>query len=138
MQLTVRRSQRKAGMISKDVLFCLHAQIRLSNEERHAIDEYKIGKLSVYDSEKRRERADKTREAIARQNIIGAVAGMARTAMSLRLTIDNLTSGQLIECKSLDEVLDAEVAIREACEICKQYIDVARRFNGTEETIDFN
>lgn len=138
MQLTVRRSQRKAGMISKEVLFCLHAQIRLSNEERHAVDEYKLGKLTVYSSEKHREQAAKSQAALDGGKLFGGLMAAARTAMSLRLTIDNLTMGQDVECKSLDEVLDAEEAIRQACENCKQYIAVAQAFDGSEETIDFD
>lgn len=138
MQLSLRRSQRKSGMMSRDVIFCLHAQIRLTNEERHAIDEYKLGKLTVYNGEKTREHAAKGQAALAEGKLIRGLASAARSALSLRLTIDNLATGQDVECKSLDEVLDAEAAIREACENCKQYIETAQSFDGKEETIDFN
>ena len=138
MQLSLRRSQRKSGMMSRDVVFCLHAQIRLSNEERHAIDEYKLGKLTVYSSEKAREHAASSQAAAAEGKLFRGLAAAARSALSLRLTIDNLTTGQDVECKSLDEVLDAEQAIRVACENCKQYIETAQSFDGQEETIDFD
>lgn len=138
MQLVLKRSQRKVGMLGKEVLFCLHAQIRLSGEERFSVDEYKLGKLIVYSSEKAREHADRTQAALSDGKLLRGMAALARGALSLKLTIDNLTVGQDVECKSLDEVLAAEAAIHEACENCKQYIAVAQSFDGSEQVIDIS
>ena len=61
----------------------------------------------------------------------------ATAALSLRVTIDSLMSGVHIECKSMDELLAAERAIREAAENLRAYIIVARTFDGREEIIEF-
>ena len=138
MQLALRRSQRKTGMLSKDVLFCLHAQVRLSGEERFAVDEYKLGKQIIYNSEKGREQLERSKAAMNDGKLLRGMAALARGALSLKLTIENLTGGKDIECKDLDEVLAAEAAIHEACENCKQYIAVAQSFDGSEQVVEIN
>lgn len=57
--------------------------------------------------------------------------------MSLRITIDSLVAGRHIECKTMDELFAAEVAIREGCETLRTYLDLAVTFDGREEMIEF-
>jgi hypothetical protein len=56
---------------------------------------------------------------------------------SARLTVNNLMSGQHIECKDLDELLGAEAAIVEACQNLKAYLETALTFDGREELHEF-
>jgi hypothetical protein len=65
------------------------------------------------------------------------LASAAMMALSLRVTIDGLTSGQHIECKDMDELLGAESAIVEACKGLKGYLETALTFDGREEIIEF-
>jgi hypothetical protein len=61
-----------------------------------------------------------------------SVVAAAMAALSLHVTIDSLMNGQHIETKSLDELLGAEQAIREACERVKAYLETAATFDGRE------
>jgi hypothetical protein len=58
-------------------------------------------------------------------------------SMSLQVTVDSLTGGHHIECKSMDELLGAESALREGCETLRTYLDLAETFDGREEIIKF-
>ena len=54
MQLKVTRSQQKKGMMSKNVVFLLTARLHLTEEEKFAVDEYKLGDIVIYNSEQSR------------------------------------------------------------------------------------
>ena len=133
MQLTITRSQKKAGMISKEIVFMLTVKSELSEEEKFAVQEYNLGKTVIYNSENSRKHLDNAGGG----GLLKAATSLAMSKMSLNISISSLMQGQTVECKSLDEVLSAEDAIREACENMKQYIQVAANFNGSTETIEF-
>jgi len=133
MQLTITRSQKKAGMISKEIVFMLTVKSELTEEEKFAVQEYNLGKMVIYNSENSRKHIDN----IGSGGLLKAATSLAMSKMSLNISIGSLMRGQTLECKSLDEVLSAEDAIREACENMKQYIKVAANFNGSTETIEF-
>jgi len=134
MQLKVTRSQQKKGMMSKSVVFLLTARLQLTEEEKFAVDEYKLGDTVIYNSEKSQKHLEGYRQSSS------ALGGLARAAManlSLNLTINNLSSGKTVECSTLDEVIAAEESIKEACENVKAYIGVAQTFDGREESFEF-
>ena len=135
MKLKLKRYQKKAGMISKDVVFCLNARSEHSAEELFAISEYKLGKQVIYNSESSRKHLDAGRASIEGGGLVKGLASLAMAKLSLNITIDSLKEGQTIECKSLDEVLGAEEAIREACENLRAYLQIAQAFDGKEEEI---
>ena len=58
-------------------------------------------------------------------------------ALSLRVTVDCLMTGQHVECKDLDELLGAEAAILDACKNLKAYLETAVTFDGREEVVEF-
>ena len=66
-------------------------------------------------------------------------ASISATAasLSLRITIHGLLSGVHVECKSMNELLQAERAIREAAEGLRAYLDIAATFDGREEIVEF-
>ena len=126
--------------MSKNVMFCLDARADLSEEETHNIKKYKLGKEVLYNSEKSRKRLEKAGEGFASETGGGIVKGtiaLALAKMSLNITVDSLTRGHHIECKSLDELLGAEEAIKTACENVKMYLAVAATFDGREEVVEF-
>jgi hypothetical protein len=140
MKLSMRRSQRDAGMLGNKVVFALDAQIQPTAEEQALIKRYKLGKLTVYDSEAARKHLASAQDA-AQQ---GGIAGLAKAAisagmraLSLRCTIDSLVGGQRIECQELPELLSAEEAIMEACKIAKTFLQTAAMFDGREEVHEF-
>jgi hypothetical protein len=65
-----------------------------------------------------------------------ASVSAAMAALSLRITVDSLIRGVHVECNSMDELLAAEKAIREAASNLKAYLDTAATFDGREEVIE--
>lgn len=140
MKLVLTRSQRESGMLSKSVVFMLSARADLTEEEKHNVQKYKLGGELIYCSEKSREHFERGRDAAARGTTTGAISSLARVAMaklSLNITINSLTQGQIVECKSLEEIIGAEEAVRSACENLRAYLDTAAMFDGRQEVIEF-
>jgi hypothetical protein len=153
MQLKLKRSQRSGGIMGSKVLFGLDARAELSPDERNLVQKYGLGKIVVYDSEARKKQAQSsyghfddaahnpgyTASSAGRglwKNARG-LASAAMMALSLRVTVDGLVSGQHIECKELDELLGAEAAILDACKNLKAYLETAVTFDGREEVVEF-
>ncbi len=153
MQLKLKRSQRSGGLMGGKVFFGLDARTDLSNEEQGLVKKYGLGKLVVYDSEARKKHNESAYghfDDAANTQGVGfssagrslwknarGIASAAMMALSLRVTVDSLMSGQHIECKDLDELLGAEAAILDACKSLKAYLDTALTFDGREEVVEF-
>jgi hypothetical protein len=153
MQLKLKRSQRSGGIMGGKVIFGLDARAELSPDEQALIRKYNLGKLVVYDSEARKKHQGSAYDhfggaantsgydlSSAGKSLWKNARGLASAAMmalSLRVTVDSLVSGQHIECKELDELLGAEGAIRDACGNLKAYLETALTFDGREEVVEF-
>jgi hypothetical protein len=149
MLLRLRRSQRQGGFGGGKIFFALDAKVEVAPEEWALIDKYRLGDLSIYDSEARKLATQGAQLGFAAgQNMTGSAgrqfAGLAKglanvaiAAFTLRVTVSSLVGGQKIECKSMEELLGAENAIREACVNLKGYIETALTFDGREEVIEF-
>jgi hypothetical protein len=117
------------------------------------VQKYALGKMVVYDSEARKKHQassygqfddavhtpgyDLSSAGKSMWKNARGLASAAMMALSLRVTIDTLMSGQHIECKDLDELLGAEAALRDACGNLKAYLDTALTFDGREEVVEF-
>ncbi len=125
MQLKLKRSQRSGGIMGGKVIFGLDARADCRPEEQGLVKKYALGKIVVYDSEARKKRNEVRlwpfRRCREHAKVYGAssagrslwknargLASAAMMALSLRVTVDSLMSGQHIECKDLDELLGAE------------------------------
>lgn len=153
MQLKLTRSQRSAGLMGGKVLFALDARAELTPDEQSLVRKYNLGKLVVYDSEARKKHTQSAfghfDDAAGTQGYQLSSAGkslwknarglasIAMMALSLRVTVDSLVSGQHIECKEMDELLGAEGAILDACKNLKAYLETALTFDGREEVVEF-
>jgi hypothetical protein len=125
MQMKIQRSQRMRGVVGNTVFFCLDVRAEYSSEERDNIRKYKLGPQVVYNSRAARKHIDRAGDQFDRtqeRDLKGQVAGLARGAfslalakMSLNISIASLERGHHIECKDLDELLEAEDAVRHAC-----------------------
>ena len=147
MQLKIQRSQRTGGVLSNTVFFCLDVRADYSPEEQSNISKYKLGGQGIYNSHAARRHLD-TAGGHLETTQVGSVgeraAGLARGAMSLALsklhlsiTIDSLGRGQHIECKDLEELLEAEDAVRTACKNVTRYLQAAATFNGSQTVIAY-
>ena len=153
MQLKLKRSQRSGGIMGGKVIFGLDARADLSADEQGLVKKYGLGKLAVYDSEARKKHQGAAYghfdDAVNAQGFglssagkslwknARGIASAAMMALSLRVTVDSLVSGQNIECKDLDELLGAEAAILDACKNLKAYLETALTFDGREEVVEF-
>lgn len=149
--LKLKRSQRASALGGKPT-FMLDARVDLPPDDRSLIAKYRLGSLIVYDSKARQKHqeaayghftdaqaGDLSLSSSARSFWKSArgIASAAMMALSLRVTINKLISGQHIECKDLDELLGAEAAVIEACRNLRTYLDTARTFDGREELLEF-
>lgn len=140
MQLKIQRSQRMGGVMGGTVVFCLDALAEYSHPEADNIAKYKLGKQVIYNSrasKKHLDRAQDKSDGSATGYLKGAVS-LAMAALSLNISIDSLGRGQHIECKDMEELLEAEDALMTACRTLTRYLAVAATFNGSIALIDFD
>jgi hypothetical protein len=156
MRLKLKRSQR-TSVLGK-VIFILDARMELTRDEYGLLRKYRLGNDVIYESSNRQRRKEQTlahlemtkggsslRDSAGTQ-MWGAVKSLfslgragvsaATAALSLRVTIDSLLSGVHVECKSMNELLEAEGAIREAAQNLRGYLDIVVTFDGREEIVE--
>ena len=140
MQLKIQRSQRQSGVVSKAVVFCVDARIFLSAEEQANVQRYRLGNEIIYSSEaaKRHAQGAGGEHFTSTSSWARGIYHAAAARMALNITIDSLQRGQHIECKDLNEVRDAEDALKQACQNLKEYLQTAATFDGNEVVIDFS
>jgi hypothetical protein len=140
MMLKIKRSQRQGGMFGGKNLFALDIRADYTQEERDAINKYKLGADLVYSSE-----ASKRHNANASTHLTSGTGGglakgivsMALASMNLTITIASLQQGHHIECKDMNEVLEAENTLREACKNLTSWLDAAKTFDGREIVVEY-
>jgi hypothetical protein len=124
MKLLVRRNQR-SGLLGK-MIFTLDVRADLSQEERSAIDKYKLGDSVLY---------EKNTIIDPGTGLIGLASRLAFKAMNMSVSVKDLTNGKKLECKDIVEMLAVEDQIREAGKTFNAVLKAAQHFGG-EEVID--
>jgi len=147
MQLRLQRSQRAGGVLGNTVFFCLDVRGDYSPEEQGNIRKYKLGSQVIYSSRAAQRHAaranahlDRVDSDLLREKAAGLARGslsMVMARMSLNISIASLGRGHHIECKDLEELLEAEDTVRSQCKNVTRYLDVAATFNGSEVVIDY-
>lgn len=155
--LKLRRSQRTSGLRGR-VLFALDARMEVPAEDQSLIAKYALGDALVYDSANRQRytesakahldatRNDTSLFASPGAQLLGAGKSLfnlgrasvsaAMAGLSLRITIHSLIAGVHVECKSMQELLEAEEAIVTAAQNLKSYLETAATFDGRENIIE--
>lgn len=121
MKLVLRREQRSAMLGSKPV-FTLTVRADISPDERAAIEKYKLGDTELYASH----------EIKGGSGLLGVASRLAYKAMTISVSVKDLTGGKKIECKDIVEMLAVEGQIREAAKTFKEVLDAAAHFGGEE------
>ena len=147
MQLRLQRTQRAGGLAASTILFCLDVRADYSEEERSNINRYKLGGQAVYNSRAAQKYIDatgdhleRTQEGSVGSRLVGLARGAATLAlakMQLNITIASLGRGHHVECKDLEELLEAEDTIRTACKSLTKYLEVASTFDGSEVIVEY-
>ena len=129
------------------VFFCLDVRADYSPEEQGNVRKYALGSQVIYNSKSARkhlERAGSHLDRVASDSLRDKAAGLARGSlslvmarMSLNISIASLGRGHHIECKDLEELLEAEDTVRTACKGVTRYLEVAGTFDGSEVVIDY-
>lgn len=154
MALKLKRTQ-KQGLTGP--IYMLDARIDVSAEVRALIIKHNLSSRVIYESSDRQRHAANAEAHLAgshsdtgffappRDQAMGAAktlwklfrAGVsaARASFSLRVTVNSLLSGVHVECKSMDELLEAEDAFREAKVNLEVHIASAQTFDGREEVV---
>lgn len=143
--LKLKRAQR-SGLLGK-VIFTLDARIALNAEDAELIRKYRLGDDVIYESSNRKQQKEATMAHLEMTKSTGAGktlyrlarAGVSATAaaLSLKITINSLSSGVHVECKSIAELMEAETAIVEAAGNVRNYLELAETFDGREEVLEF-
>jgi hypothetical protein len=156
MALKLKRSERH-GALGK-MIFALDARMEVSAETRALIQKYKLGSHIIYESANREAYAkaakahlDNSRDDTSifdspGQQALGAgkafyriarsAISAAASALSLRITVDSLIKGHHIECKDMNELMDAEAEIKQAAINLKAHLEAATTFTGQEEIFE--
>jgi hypothetical protein len=151
--LKLKRSQKTNAM--GKIIYMLDARIDASQETLHLISRHSLGGRLIYESEARQKHAANAQGHLANtrggpsllapasEQAMGAAKTMwklgraavsaVRASLALRITVNGLLSGVHVECKDMDELLEAEDAIRKAKENLEGYIEAAKTFDGREE-----
>lgn len=124
MKLLLRRDQRQ-GMLGK-VVFTLEVRASISDEERAAVDKYKLGDTVLY---------EKNTVVDPGSGILGLASRLAFKAMNISVNVRDLVNGKKVECKDIVEMLAVEDQVREAAKTFSAVLNAARGFGG-EEAID--
>lgn len=121
MKLLLRRDQR-SGVLGGKPVFSLAVRSELTGPESEAIKRYKLGQTVLYASH----------EVTGGSGLLGAASRLAYKAMTISLTVADLTDGKTIECKDVVEMLAIEDQVKEAARTFKQVLDAASHFGGEE------
>ena len=145
--MKIQRSQRMRGVVGNTVYFCLDVRAEYSPEERDNVRKYKLGPQIVYNSRRARkhfdrasDQFDRTQSRDLKEQFVRLARGafsLALAKMSLNISIASLERGHHIECKDLDELLEAEDAVRDACKNVTRYLEIAATFDGSEVVIEY-
>jgi len=130
MKLRLNRSQRTSGMMSKNVVFSLGAQVDLTAEEAGYVKKYKMNKQVIYN----KDRVNPEMHDYGSGK--GIMRNLSAIAMNINLTVDDLVKGRTIECKDIGEILDAEDTVKSACKSLKHLLEACSGFEG-EEIVDY-
>lgn len=139
MRLFFRRSQRVSGVLKSVPIFTLDARIELANEEHQLVHKYQLQREILYSSEDAKKHAGAMGDSLNQtgfRNLAKAALSSAMYALSLKCTVESLLKGQHIECKDVAELIAAEVAITEAAQTLKGYLEAAVSFDGREQFIE--
>ena len=120
MKLLLRRDQR-GGMLGK-VVFALSVRAEITPQEQANIAKYKLGETVLYASH----------DIIGGSGILGAATRLAYKAMTISVSVNDLSGGKKIDCKEIVEMLAVEDQIKEAAQTFKLVLDAASHFGGEE------
>jgi hypothetical protein len=126
-------------MFGGKTIFVLDLRAEYSEAERANINKYKLGGEDIYSSAEARAHLEAGQAKLdgSARGLAGGLVSLAMARMKLSISIKSLQDGVHIECKDLQELLEAETAVRNACTKLVEYLKVAAQFDGSTEVVEF-
>lgn len=125
MELILKRDQ--AGKMLGGVKFELSARVELNSEEQDVIKKYKADKWVLHSR-----KPSLAQAGLEAGSVTKAIGGKLLDKVFSDITIGKLTSGVSFTCDNINDVLDHEEKIKEACATFYTYLVVMQNFGGEE------
>ena len=125
MELILNREQ--AGKMLGGIKFKLSVQVELKSEEQDIIKKYKASTWVLH-----ARRPSFAQAAIEGGSVTKAIGGKLLDKVFSNITIGKLTSGVSFKCNDINDVLDHEDKVKEACATFYTYLVVMQNFGGEE------
>jgi len=120
MKIVLERNQKTAGMISTKQVFSVAFRAEVSQEERDAINKYKLADELLYQSH----------EVQGGSGIMGVVQRAYLRSKIKSISVRDLVNGKTIECDDVGEMLEVEGQVVEAATGLKNVLQAALTFGG--------
>jgi len=130
MKLRLNKSQRSSGVMSKKVVFSLGAHVDLTAQEADYVKKYKMVSAVLYNKDRVNPEMNDYKSGK------GVMRNLSAIAMNINLTVDDLVTGRTIECKDINEIIDAEDTVKSACKGLKNLLEACAGFEG-EEIVEY-
>jgi hypothetical protein len=125
MELILTRGQ--AEKMLGGVKFQLSARVELKSDEQDVIKRYKADKWVLH-----ARRSSMAQAGIEAGSVTKAIGGKLLDKVFSNITIGKLTSGVSFKCNDINDVLDHEDKVKEACATFYTYLVVMQNFGGEE------
>lgn len=120
MKIVLERNQKSAGMIASKQVFSVAFRAEVSQEERDAINKYKLADELLYQSH----------EVRGGTGIMGAVQRAYLRSKIKSINVRDLVNGKTVECDDVGEMLEVENQVVEAAGGLKSILEAALTFGG--------
>lgn len=133
MQLKIKKSQRTSMMMGKPI-FQIEVRADINSEEQALIKKYSLGAMELYTSEDRKKNlvGASLADPSSVKGALSMTKSLIKSALSLKVTVNDLASGKTIEAKDLSEVIDAEETLIQAGKNLIAFLNTAKEFDGRE------
>ena len=122
MKLLLRRNQKSGLMGMGKVAFTLDVRADLTPDELSNIKKYKLGDTMLYQSH----------DIVGGKGLLGIASRLAWKAITINISVDDLTKGKHIEIKDIVEMLAVEEHIKDAATTFAAVLAAAATFGGEE------
>lgn len=124
MQLILERGERllnKAG--EEHVVFLLKAQVMISEQERAAVNRYRLADEIVFQSGYLQP---------PKEGLLGLAVHVIAQSQIETLTVRDLVKGQSFECADVKEIQIIQAQLTEGARICKELIETTMHYSGRQ------
>ena len=120
MKIVLERNQKSTGMMTTKQVFSVAFRAEVSQEERDAINKYKLADEVLYQSH----------DVQGGSGITGMLQRAYMRSKIKSISVRDLVNGKTIECDDITEMLEVEAQVVEAAGGLKNVLEAALTFGG--------